>query len=505
MNLTSTTRMPRLAAAGTVVALAAALTFAAVSPAVAAPPTGSADAYAVTQDTALTVAAPGLWANDSDPEGDPLDYQSVWPPAGGPLPGESLNVLAGGGQGAFEYTPPTGFTGVRVWTYFLNDGADVSGAIEVTFTISAPVAATVPVAVADAFDVIPDTPLVVAAPGLYANDFDTDGDPWSYKFVMQPVLNALPGESLDISAGNGAFTYTPPTGFVGSRVWSYSIQGDDGESELVDIAFTVGTPNAVPVAVADAHSVTAGVPFIVTAPGVLANDADADADAVQVSGWDAPAGGLLVGEDFGFNANGSFEYLAPAGFSGTRVFSYRVTDGADESAAGTITFTVALPTPNAAPIAMPDGYTVTQDVTLVVGAPGVLGNDSDADGDSLTVSQMFAPAGGALLGESLVLNPDGSFEYNPAANFTGVRTWRYEASDGTDPADFVDIVFTVAAAPAPGPQPESQPELETEATEQADGTALAATGDDSAPLVAIVAALILAIGASLVRSSRRAA
>jgi len=508
MNRTASPRIPRLAAAGTVVALAAALTFAAVGPAAAAPPIGGADAYTVTQDTMLTVAAPGLWANDSDPEGDPLEYQNVAPPAGGTLPGESLNVLAG--MGAFSYSPPTGFTGVRVWTYFLNDGVDVSDPINVTFTITAPVVTTVPVAVADAFDVTPDTPLVVPAPGLYANDYDTDGDSWSYKFVMQPILNALPGESLDISAGQGAFTYTPPTGYTGVRVWQYSIQGDDGESALVDITFTVGTPpvvNAAPVAGADAYSVTAGVPAIVNVPGILVNDSDADGEPIQVAGWDFPVGGMLAGEDLHINVNGSFEYLAPAGYVGTRVFGYRVTDGIDESATSTITFTVGAAMPNAAPVALPDAYLVEQDATLIVAAAGVLANDTDADGDPLTVAQTFAPVGGALLGENLVLNADGSFEYNPAANFTGVRTWRYEATDGTDPADSVDIVFTVAAAgPAPEPQPEPEPEpqLETEATGTPETAALADTGADSAPLVAVIAALILAIGTSLVRNSRRA-
>jgi hypothetical protein len=454
MNLTSTPRIPRFVAAGAVATLAAALVFSASSPALAAAPIGASDAYAVTENQTLNVAAPGLWANDSDPDGDALQYQSVWPPAGGPLPGESLDVLAG--QGAFSYAPPTNFTGTRVWSYFINDGADVAGPFDVTFTITAPVVATAPVAVADAFDVVPGVPLVVPAPGLYANDSDADGDSWSYKFVLQPLLNALPGESLDISAGGGAFTYTPPTGFTGVRVWSYSIQGDDGESALVDITFTIGTPNAAPVAVADAYAATAGVPLIVTVPGVLGNDTDADADALLVSDWDAPAGGLLAGENFGLNANGSFEYEAPAGYSGTRVFSYRVSDGSLESGNATLTFTVSPPqAPNTTPIALPDAYTVIQDTTLVVGAPGVLDNDTDADGDTLTVAQTFAPAGGALLGENLVINADGSFEYNPAANFTGVRTWRYEATDGTDPADYVDIVFTVKVAnQSPTPQPD---------------------------------------------------
>jgi hypothetical protein len=513
MNRTSNTRIPRLAAAGTVAALAAVLSFAAVSPAAAAPPIGADDAYSVTQDTILSVAAPGLWANDSDPDGDSFDYQSVSAPAGGVLPGEGLSPWAGG---AFDYTPPTGFTGVRVWSYFIQDGVNVSGSISITFTITAPVVTTVPVAVADAFDVTPDTPLVVPAPGLYANDYDTDGDSWSYKLVMQPAPSALPGEDLNVSAGQGAFTYTPPTGYTGVRVWQYSIQGDDGESALVDITFTVGTPPAVneaPVAGADAYSVTAGVPSIVNVPGVLANDSDADGDPIQVAGWDFPVGGMLVDEDLHINVNGSFEYLAPAGFVGTRVFGYRVTDGIDESATSTITFTVGAATPNAAPVALPDAYLVEQDATLVVTAPGVLANDTDADGDALTVSQTFAPAGGALLGENLVLNADGSFEYNPAANFTGVRTWRYEATDGTDPADYVDIVFTVAAAgaqpepqpePQPQPEPEPQPELETGAVADSDTAALAETGSDSAPLVAVIAALVLAIGTSLVRSSRRA-
>ena len=129
----------------------------------------------------------------------------------------------------------------------------------------------------------------------------------------------------------------------------------------------------------------------------------------------------------------------------------------------------------------------------------MLGNDTDADGDALSVSQVFAPAGGALFGETLVVAADGSLEYTAPFGFTGIRTWRYEATDGTDPADYVDIQFTITAPSAP------QPELDTEAEEAPGGESLAATGDGSAPLVAVIAALLLTVGASLVRGSRRAA
>jgi hypothetical protein len=81
------------------------------------------------------------------------------------------------------------------------------------------------------------------------------------------------------------------------------------------------------------------------------------------------------------------------------------------------------------PLAMADTYTMTQNLTLTVTAPGVLANDSDVDGDMLTAVLQSNPSNG-----SLALDGDGSFIYTPTQNFIGTDTFAYLAADGAAPA-----------------------------------------------------------------------
>ena len=81
---------------------------------------------------------------------------------------------------------------------------------------------------------------------------------------------------------------------------------------------------------------------------------------------------------------------------------------------------------NDAPVAVDDGYATTEDTPLTVAAPGVLGNDTDVDGDPLTAVLVSGPANGTL-----TLNADGGFTYTPNANFNGTRQLHLQASDGT--------------------------------------------------------------------------
>ena len=81
---------------------------------------------------------------------------------------------------------------------------------------------------------------------------------------------------------------------------------------------------------------------------------------------------------------------------------------------------------NDPPTAVADAYSTSEDVQLVVAAAGVLSNDIDVDGPSLTVISGTAPTNG-----SLTLNSDGSFTYTPLPNFAGVDSFTYTMSDGT--------------------------------------------------------------------------
>ncbi len=107
-------------------------------------------------------------------------------------------------------------------------------------------------------------------------------------------------------------------------------------------------------------------------------------------------------------------------------------------------FTITVTAANNPPVAMDDAYSVNEDTMLSVAAPGVLGNDSDADGDPLTAVPASGPTNGALT----LNNASGSFTYVPNADFTGPDTFTYKVNDGT--ADSNEATVTITVLPVSG-------------------------------------------------------
>jgi len=93
---------------------------------------------------------------------------------------------------------------------------------------------------------------------------------------------------------------------------------------------------------------------------------------------------------------------------------------------------------NAAPVAVNDAFTTTTGVTLTIAAPGVLGNDTDADGNVLTAIKVTNPAHGTL-----TLNADGSFVYVPTDGYYGSDSFTYKANDGTADSNVATVTITV--------------------------------------------------------------
>lgn len=93
------------------------------------PPVVAGEAYTIDQDTPLNVAAPGLLANDSDIDGDPLNAVSY---SGGAT---AHGVLAGHANGSFTYNPNPGYAGTDSFTYRVTDGTATSSLITVNLTI----------------------------------------------------------------------------------------------------------------------------------------------------------------------------------------------------------------------------------------------------------------------------------------------------------------------------------------------------------------------------------
>jgi len=367
-----------------------------------APPLAGNDAYATNEDTPLNVAAPGVLANDSDPESGALTAQLITGPASGVL---TLNA-----DGSFLYTPGANYFGPDSFTYRARDPFNANSQ-PATVSLTVNPVNDPPVAVADTYGTNPGVTLVVpAAQGVLANDTDVEGSTLTASVVTPPASG-----TLTLSA-NGSFTYVPPAGFSGVRTFSYRASDGAAFSNTVTVTINI---NGAPAAGANSYTTAEDTPLTVNAPGVLANDSDPEGQPLTAVNVTQPARGSVA-----LNANGSFTYTPALNFFGSDSFTYQASDGVRVSAPATVSLTV---TPvNDAPVANHDSYTGLPGQTLSVNsAQGVLSNDSDAENSPLTLTQLSSPAHGVLS-----LAADGSFSFVPDDGFTGTDTFSYRISDG---------------------------------------------------------------------------
>ena len=100
---------------------------------------------------------------------------------------------------------------------------------------------------------------------------------------------------------------------------------------------------------------------------------------------------------------------------------------------------------NTAPVAVNDTYNINQDTLLNPAAPGVLGNDTDVDGDALTATLQSGPSHA----QSFSFNANGSFSYNPVTSFTGVDSFTYKANDGLADSAVATVTINIADTEPP--------------------------------------------------------
>lgn len=185
------------------------------------------------------------------------------------------------------------------------------------------------------------------------------------------------------------------------------------------------------IAIGDTATVAEDTTLAVAAPGVLANDTDPDGGAFSAHLVTGVAHGTLR-----LAANGSYVYRPAANFNGTDSFTYRAFDGAAFTASARVTISVT--SVNDAPVSRADVATADEGITLAVAAPGVLANDSDVDGDTLSASLVAGVAHG-----DLDLAADGSYTYRPAADYRGWDQFTYRAFDGAAYSAPVRVTITV--------------------------------------------------------------
>ncbi len=186
-------------------------------------PVAADDAYSTNQDTVLTVAAPGVLANDSGASVLTAVLDS----------GPTNGTLTLNGDGSVVYTPTAGFFGSDSFTYRANDGVVDSNIATVTITVNEVTIA--PVAADDAYSTNQDTVLTVAAPGVLAND--------SGASVLTAVLDSGPTNGTLTLTGDGSVVYTPTAGFFGSDSFTYRATDGTADSNVATVTIAVNEVN----------------------------------------------------------------------------------------------------------------------------------------------------------------------------------------------------------------------------------------------------------------------
>jgi len=359
-----------------------------------APPTAVDDSATVNEDTALTVAAPGVLANDSDPDGpSPLTAVLV----AGPSHALSFALNA---DGSYNYTPAANYNGPDSFTYQAQDGLNsLSNTATVSLTVT-PIDDP-PMAVADSATVPEDAP-ATAVPVL-ANDTDVDGGPISIASVTQPANGAVV-----ITGGGTGLTYQPAANYCNSvagsaDTFTYTL-APGGSSTTVSM--TVTCVDDPPTAVADAATVTedSGANAI----DVLANDTDIDAGPKSVASVTQPANGVVAitggGTGVSYTPNANYCNQPPGTTLDT--FTYTLAPGGSSA---TVTMTVTCV--DDAPVAVADSATVAEDSGT--SAIDVLANDTDVDAGPKSVASVTQPTNGVVA----ITGGGTGVSYTPNANY----------------------------------------------------------------------------------------
>ena len=420
-------------------------------------------------------AASGLLANASDVDGDPLTI-SAFSIAGeaGPfvlgvpyaIPG--AGTLTINSDGSYAFAPVANYTGpIPVITYSVSDGN--GGTDTSTLALSMVAANDPPVDGNEMMAVTEDTPLnVPAASGLLANASDVDGDPltilaFSIAGEAGPFVvgmpYAIPGVGTLTINSDGSYGFTPIANYTGPiPAITYTVSDGNGGTDTSTLTLSMVAANDPPAASNGNLTTPESVPYNGTLP--IAIDADGD-PLVYGPGATPPAHGTVL-----INPDGTYTYTPAPSYAGPDTFTYSVSDGTTVVERTIIVTVTPVNTPPAG----------VNDVIVI--APGstpapvnVLGNDTDADGDPLTIASATIDTNGdggqdpIMLGAptpitgpmgapigTITVAADGRVTFTPAPSYAGpIPSLTYVPSDGLSSGTPVTVTFVRGVTVDPPP------------------------------------------------------
>ena len=417
-------------------------------------------------DTPVAVADSGLIAglgtsdltdevlgNDTDVEGGPLTIASAGNAVGG-----SVSVVNGRVLFEADTAGPASFT---------YSAKDSQGAVSETVTVDLMVTETPPVPdllIVSLANTQTDTDIVTLEPNMLVLASDLPANLTTITAIANsehPDADAIGSVKLQVLNGASKVENVEPFALFGDSGGDYSggttfnagihtvtltaYSGQNASGTVLDTitqSFTVGAepdPNHPPIAGDDTASTTEDTPALINTADLLSNDSDPDGgNPTVLSVQNAQNGSVTM--------NGSTATFTPdVDFHGQGSFTYTIAD--DDGAQDTAEVTVNVAAVNDTPVAIGDGEFTTkvgEDISIALSE--LLQNDTDVDGDSLSVMAVGNASNGnvAINNSAVVFTP----------SVSGPASFEYTITDGTDnDTATVSLIVEEQTPPPPTKEP----------------------------------------------------
>ncbi len=364
---------------------------------------GQNDAPVVLGDTLITKedVAIDITFTGSDQENGALTYPILTNPTNGVLTGSGANRT---------YTPHLNFNGNDSFSFKANDGTSDSEPATINLRI----------------DPVNDQPLAITGSSTISEDSagidilllgtDVDNDPLTYIVVNNPTKGTL--------SGSGSTRhYVPNPNENGTDTIGFKVNDGTIDSAVENYTINISAVNDLPTGTTQDFTIIEDSAALTI--NLTGNDLDGDALTYTIV--TPPTKGSLSG------SGETRSYTPNTNIFGSDSFSYKIYDGIGYSSA--IAVNIMITTVNDVPVAVNDTAQVDEDGTVSI---DVLTNDSDFDGDTLTIESALANHG------VVDINSANQLVYTPAVDFNGVDVIAYTINDGNGATDSATVTITIS-------------------------------------------------------------
>jgi len=409
-----------------------------------------------------------MLSNDSDLDGDAISITAI---NGTALVGGVQSIAVANGTVNIDasdnitFSADTNYNGAVSFDYTISDGS-LTDTATVNGTISAVNDAPDAVDDVGALDGAEDSTTASLNATMLSNDSDLDGDAISITAINGTALVggvqsiAVTNGTVNIDAGDN-ITFTADANYNGAVSFDYTIS-DGSLTDTATVNGTISAVNDAPDAVDDIGALDGAEDSTTGSLNatMLSNDSDLDGDAISITAINGTAlvGGVqsiaVTNGTVNIDASDNITFSADANYNGAVSFDYTISDG---SLTDTATVNGTISAVNDAPDAVDDVGALdgTEDSTTASLNVTMLSNDSDLDGDAISITAINGTAlvGGiqsiAVTNGTVNIDAGDNITFSADANYNGPVSFDYTLSDGslTDAATVNGTISAVNDAP----------------------------------------------------------